>query len=45
MDRIEHRDDEIVDLGMVSEETKGVGILEDDPGGDKQRFALGVAAE
>jgi hypothetical protein len=45
MDRIDQMDDEVVELGVASEETRGVGILEDDPGGDKQRFALGIATE
>ncbi len=41
----EIREDDIVDLGAASEETKGDALIDQDVGGGQQRFLLGIVQD
>ncbi len=45
MKAYEHRDDEVIDLGVASVETKGEARIELDTGGGKLQFVAGIAQD
>lgn len=45
MHTVNDRDDDVIDLGVASEETKGQGRIDQDPGGALLRFVSGIAED
>lgn len=43
MNSIELNNEEVIDLGQASTETKGAGVYDIDASGDKLRFVTGIA--
>ena len=45
MNAVNDRDDDVIELGAVSEETKGDARIDVDPGGGQLHFLSGVAQD
>ncbi len=45
MNAINDRDDDVIELGVASEETKGQGRIDQDPGGTLLKFVSGIAED
>jgi|GEM_PF-3211862 len=45
MHKATDRDDDVIELGVASEETKGQGRIDQDPGGTLLKFVSGIAED
>lgn len=45
MRAINDREDDVIELGVASEETKGQGRIDQDPGGTLLKFVSGIAED
>lgn len=45
MSEHEIRDEDVVDLGAASVETRGTAVIDQDPSGGQLRFLIGVAQD
>lgn len=45
MRAINDHDDDVIELGVASEETKGQGRIDQDPGGTLLKFVSGIAED
>lgn len=45
MKNVNERDDDVIELGVASEETKGQGRIDQDPGGTLLKFVSGIAED
>lgn len=45
MQNVHDRDDEVIELGVASEETKGQGRIDQDSGGTLLKFVSGIAED
>jgi len=45
MNALNDRDEDVIELGVASEETKGQGRIDQDPGGTLLKFVSGIAED